>query len=127
MTAQLSLSDGEWKLMNLLWQDSPLSVSAMTLALSKDTGWDNATVLVMLRRMEKKGAVRIEQTGRSKSYFPAVERDGVALAETRSFLHKVYGGSVGLLVNSLVSQNALSQQDIDQLYDILKKAEEEAK
>lgn len=127
MNEQLSLSDGEWKLMNLLWQSSPLTISAMTKALENDTAWDKATVLVMLRRMEKKGAVRFEQAGRSKNYFPAVERTSVAMAETESFLHKVYGGSVGLMVNALTGQKALSKKEIDELYEILKKAQKEVR
>jgi len=124
--ANINLSDGEWKLMSLIWEGSPLTVTQLVRLLSDDTGWSKATVLVMLRRMEQKGAVRFEQDGKSKRYLPAVPKEGVAAAETESFLQKVYGGSVGLLVSSMASQKALSRQDIDELYKILKKAEKEA-
>ena len=124
--ANINLSDGEWKLMNLLWAGTPLSVTQLVRLLAQDTGWSKGTVLVMLRRMEQKGAVRVEQEEKSKLYFPAVPRDGVAAAETESFLHRVYGGSVGLLVSSMANQKALSKEDIDELYGILKKAEKEA-
>ena len=42
----------------------------------------------------------------------------------RSFLDKVYRGSVGLMVSSMVQDQALSREEIDQLYEILRQAEE---
>ena len=44
--------------------------------------------------------------------------------ETRSFLDKVYRGSVGLMVSALAEDKALSRAEIDELYEILRKAEE---
>ena len=124
MENNISLSDGEWKLMNLLWESAPRTISHMVKALADDTGWSKATVLVMLRRMELKGAVTFEQSGKSKQYFPSVPKKDIAVAETESFSHKVYGGSLGLLVSSMATQKALSKNEIDELYEILKKAEE---
>lgn len=124
MDSNISLSDGEWKLMNLLWESAPRTISQMVKELADDTGWSKATVLVMLRRMEQKGTVNYAQGGRSKQYFPSVPKEGIAVSETESFLHKVYGGSLGLLVSSMATQKALSKRDIDELYEILKKAEE---
>ena len=81
----------------------------------------------MLGRMESKGAVRYEQGDKAKQYYPAVERAETALEETESFLDKVYSGSLGLMVNTMVEKNSLSKKEIDELYAILKRAEEEEK
>ena len=35
-----------------------------------------------------------------------------------------FDGSVGLLVNTLIQQNSLTQSDLDGLYEILRQAEE---
>ena len=45
--------------------------------------------------------------------------------ETRSFLDRVYQGSVGLMVSAMASEKALSQEEIDALYAILKEAEKQ--
>ena len=65
--------------------------------------------------------------GRAKHYTPAVERQSAARRETRSFLDRVYQGSVGLMVSSLVQDEALSREEIYQLYEILRQAEEGTK
>ncbi|WP_343210647.1 BlaI/MecI/CopY family transcriptional regulator [Anaerolentibacter hominis] len=120
----IGLSDGEWKIMKLLWESAPRTIMQLTSALEQDTGWGKHTVITMLNRMEKKGAVYYKEGVRAKQYFPAVEQEAVSARETEGFLNKVYGGSLSLLVNTMVEQESLSSDEIDELYDILKKAEE---
>lgn len=35
----ITLSDGEWKLMNVLWNSSPCTITQLVLKLKDDTGW----------------------------------------------------------------------------------------
>ena len=49
--ADLHLSDGEWKLMKVLWQQSPRTLGALVTALAPTTGWCKATVFMMLKRL----------------------------------------------------------------------------
>lgn len=126
MNKTVSLSDGEWKLMNLLWEHAPRTIAQLVSALKDDTGWTKATIFIMLSRLEDKGAVRFESGGRSKLFYPVLKKEDAAYQETESFLSKVYGGSVGLMVASMAGQKALSKEDIDELYAVLREAEKEA-
>ena len=36
---KIDLSNSEWKLMNRLWQDAPMTITELTAALKEDTGW----------------------------------------------------------------------------------------
>lgn len=126
MRPKTSLSDGEWKLMNLLWKEAPRTIAQMVFLLKEDTGWTKGTVFMMLSRLMDKGAVRAETGGRSKLYFPVLKQEDAALCETENFLSKVYHGSVGLMVASMAGQKALTREDIDELYAVLRKAEQEA-
>ncbi len=126
MSKNISLSDGEWKLMSLLWEKSPRTIAEMVSELKTDTGWNKSTIFVMLTRMEEKGAVRFEEGARARQYYPAIKKSETAAKETESFLKKVYNGSLGLMVASMACQKALRKQDIEELYEILRKAEEEA-
>ena len=124
---RINLSDGEWNIMNVLWEAAPKTITQLTATLKESTGWSKHTIITMLGRMEVKGAVRYEEGVRAKQYYPAVERAETVLSETESFLDKVYSGSLGLMVNTMVEKNTLLKEEIDELYAILKKAEEEAK
>lgn len=121
----ISLSDGEWKIMNLLWKEAPKTIMEMTKQLQETTGWSKNTVITMLNRMEKKGAVCYKEGERAKKYYPIVLKEEIIRKETKGFLDKVYKGSLSLMVHEMVSSNAVSKKDIAELYEILKQAEEE--
>ena len=117
---KIDLSNSEWKLMNRLWQDAPMTITELTAALKEDTGWTKNTIITMLSRLEGKGAVRHEEGQRAKRYFPTVDREDAIEAETETFLDKV--GGLGLLMNAMVEKNALTEDDIAELSAILEKA-----
>ena len=119
---KIDLSNSEWKLMNRLWQNAPMTITELTAALREDTGWSKNTVITMLSRLEAKGAVSHQEGGRAKRYFPAIGREDAAQAETESFLGKVYGGSLGLMMSAMVESRALTEEDIAELAAILKRA-----
>ncbi len=121
----INLSDSEWRLMNRLWDRSPMTIMELTASFREDTGWSKNTVITMLSRLESKGAVRYEEAGRAKRYFPAVAREDAALTETENFLEKVYGGSLGLMMSAMVESRALTEAEIAELSAILERAGEE--
>ena len=122
--APITLSPGEWQVMEALWE-GPKTLMELVRLLKERTGWAKSTVTTMVRRMEDKGLLAYRQEGRTKTFLPAVSREDAAAAETESLLQRAYHGSVGLLVNTLAQREALSRADIDELYAVLRKAEEE--
>ena len=120
----INLTNSEWYVLDCLWERSPMTVMELVAALGDRPGWAKSTTITTLRRMEDKGLVRCNLEGRTKHYTPAVSRDRAARRETRSFLDKVYRGSVGLMMSALAEDRALSKAEIDELYEILRKAEE---
>ena len=119
------LSEGEWKLMSALWSSSPKTLSQLVSELHEETGWSKGTVFVMLSRLCEKGAVRFEE-GRCKQYYPLIARKDAAKQETSSFLSRVYGGSLRMMVSSMADNNSLTREDIDELYEILRQAEKKS-
>ena len=121
---KIGLSVSEWKLMDELWEEPPKTITQLTRALEEDTGWGKNVIITMLKRLEAKGAVRHEEGERAKQFYPAVSREDTALEETRGFLNRVYSGSLGMMVDAMVNSRSLSDREIEELKEILKKAEE---
>ena len=124
---KINLSDSEWKLMRRLWDRAPSTITELTAALREETGWSKNTVITMLSRLEAKGAVRHEEGERAKRYFPVMDRRDAARAETESFLGKVYGGSLGLMMSAMVESRELTEADLAELTAILEQAGGEKK
>ena len=120
------LSPSEWRVMECLWT-GPKTLMELVRALGDSAGWAKSTVTTMVRRLEEKGLVDHETSGRTKIFQAALAREDAAAAETDSLLERAFHGSVGLLVSSLVERSSLTRADIDELYAILDRAEEESK
>ncbi len=117
-----NLSDGEWKLMEKLWQGKARTITELTAALKEETGWSKHTVITMLARLEDKGAVDWDNGPHARLYRARLPRKDAQRRETESFLDKVYGGRLGLMMSAMVDAQALTQSDIDELTAILEKA-----
>ncbi|MBD5523948.1 MAG: BlaI/MecI/CopY family transcriptional regulator [Lachnospiraceae bacterium] len=120
------LSEAEWKVMSLLWQEAPQTMMQLTNHFKETTGWTKHTVMTFLRRMEEKGAIHHEEGERAKLYYPDVGRDEAVQQETEEFLEKVFDGRMGLMLNTMVEKKALSKEEIAEMYEILRRAEAES-
>lgn len=62
--------------------------------------------------MEAKGLVCCRQVGKCSSYTPTVKREQAVIAETLSFLNRVYQGNMGLMVSAMAECQELSYEGI---------------
>lgn len=122
--SDFTLTNSEWYVMDQLWDNTPMTVMQLVSALNQSVGWAKSTTITTINRMEAKGLLRTEVIGRAKQYYPTVERQDATRQETRSFLNKVYRGSIGMMMSTMTDGKTLTRDEIDELYAILKKAEE---
>lgn len=118
---KVNLSDAEWKVMNLLWEEAPRTMMQITNALKEETGWTKHTVMSFLKRMEEKGALHYAEGEKARLYYPDLKREEAALRETEDFLDRVFQGKMGMMLNTMVQQRALSREDLEELHKILER------
>lgn len=123
---EIRVTNSEWYLMNCLWEENPRSLMQLVPLLKEQVGWSKSTCATMVRRMSEKGLIRFEEKGKTKYFFPNVKKEDVVVQETRDFLQRIYDGSIGMMMSALVRQNDLSKEDIQELQEILKTAENKA-
>ena len=73
---------------------------------------------------EEKRVVAYETIGRTKHYYPVGKQADFVQQETKSFLDRVYRGSFGEMLTTMVKQEQLSEQDLKQLRQLLEDTEE---
>lgn len=126
MKQEIRVTNSEWYLMNCLWEESPRTLMQIVPLLKERVGWSKSTCATMVRRMSEKGLIGYEERGKTKYFYPKVDKENVVVQETRDFLQRIYDGSIGMMMSALMRQNDLSKEDIRELQEILKKAEEKA-
>ena len=113
------LFDSELKLMDLIWENEPISAKELSLLSEKRIGWNKNTTYTILTKLVAKGVVRREDPGflcRS-----LVSRSSVARAETRTLIDKVFGGSKKALFSALLEDETLSREELDELRAMIEK------
>lgn len=118
------LQPSEWVIMEKLWEEAPRTLMQLFHALEEEPGWSKSTVSTLLGRMADKGILTVREGGKARLYYPGVDREDAALAETESLLERVYQGSVSMMMSTLVRQKALDRGEVEELYGILQGLEE---
>ena len=117
------LQQSDRYIMEKLWEENPRTIMQLYHELKEEQGWSKSTVNTLLNRMVEKGIIYYEEGGKARQYYPAIKREDAAVAETENFLQRVYKGSVGMMMNTMLKERAFSQEEIAELYEILRKGE----
>ncbi|QAY68364.1 BlaI/MecI/CopY family transcriptional regulator [Paenibacillus protaetiae] len=115
------ITEAECEVMKLLWQKEPLSANEIISKLSEQMSWTDQTIKTFLNRLHKKNAIRFEKAGRNYLYYSLVSQEEYLRTENRSFLDRVYNGAVGMLFTKFLEEETLSEQDIEELQQLLEK------
>jgi len=116
-----SITDAEWNVMRIVWERGTATANEVVQALEGAMHWKPKTVHTLLRRLTDKGALDYDKNGREFVFRPLVTERDCQLAESRSFLDRVFGGGVAPMVAAFVEQERLTPEEIAELKRILGK------
>ncbi len=117
--ARQIITESEYELMKILWRaDKPMTIGEILKQLPDDNEWTRNTVASLLVRLCDKNVIAYDKKGKYHYYYPVLKKQEYSISETKSFLSKMFGGSVGSMVASLYESKELSQTDIDELKKI---------
>ncbi len=115
------ISESEQLVMRIIWAEGPVTSRRIIEVLSEQTTWKPKTVSTLLNRLLKKGAIAYEGSGRKYRYYPLIEEAEFVKTESRSFLKRVFGGSVKPLLAAMAENSDLTLEDIEELKRIVEK------
>ncbi len=120
-----TLTDGEHRIMEVLWEKGSATVAEVAEALQGKDGSAYTTVLTMLRIMHAKGYLACCKDGRAHVYTPKVKRETAARKAVRQLLQKFFAGSPGELVLAFLREDDLSPAELDALKQRILSEEED--
>ncbi len=121
------ISDTEWKVMKILWKESPITANDVVNKLDGVVDWSDRTVRTLLNRLVKKEVISFNRDGREYLYYPRILEDECIKKENKSFLERVYGGDINLMFAKFLRHEALSEDEIEELKKILNDKEKDGK
>lgn len=119
------LPDSELLIMQIIWQsDHPIGTGKIVELVCEQRNWSRSTIQVLLARLEERGFIKTKKNGRLKYYYPLVKEEEYLSKETKTFLEQFYHNSYKKLIASLVKDQTITENDINDIINIIKDAKE---
>ncbi len=117
------LSENEWYIMQVLWEKTSASLREICDALKESKGWTKHAISSFLKRMQEKGAISVDESGKVKNYVAVWNKEETILEETQSIMERVYKGDLLLMVSNAVKEQKLTKEEIEELKNMLDRME----
>ena len=122
------LSDAELEIMKIVWgnqSEVTLFPYIMDALAARGRPCQKNTLIVLLSRLIGKGFLSARKIGRRNEYTTLVSEAEYQTAQTRSFLDKIYEGSVRGLVSNLITGDLLTDEEYEELKKLLERGKEQ--
>lgn len=120
-----SLNNSEWQIISYLWEESPKTMMDIVRKMEDEQAWSKSTTTTLLKRMLDKEYISYQMNQKVREYYPLLKHDEVIKEETESFVQRVFGGDIGLLMANLVSNKKPTKKELEELRSILDEAEKD--
>ena len=113
------LFDSEAKLMEIIWDRSPISAKEISSIAQETIGWNKNTTYTVLKKLAAKGFIKRTDPGFVCE--PLVSRAEAQRTEARSLLARVFGGSRKALFSALLEDEQLTDEELAELRALIEK------
>lgn len=103
------LFEGEYKLMEVLWESGPVNSTRLVALCQEKLGWNKSTTYTVLRKLKGKGAVRHENAVAA----PLLTRQQAIRAEGEELVEKA--GGLPLFLTAFLSGRKLTEEEAQEL------------
>ena len=115
MNLSNKISEAELEVMKILWREArPVTFGVIRTELNEKMGWEKSTVATLLRRLQDKGVVSVQEK-RINYYKPNITKEEYIKAKEKNMIDKLYEGSAKNFVAALCRQGEITEEDIDEL------------
>ena len=118
-----TLTDGELRLMRVLWRHGPSTVAAIVEAVNDASPPAYNTVQTMMRILERKGFVSHRKNGRAFVFEALVDESRAQKSAIRHVLDRFFDNSPGTLVLSLLEHEDVPDAEVRQLRELIQRHE----
>ncbi|WP_124978797.1 BlaI/MecI/CopY family transcriptional regulator [Nonlabens xiamenensis] len=114
----MKLSKSEEELMNHLWRLKKAYMKDLLYAYPEPVP-ATTTVATLLKRMTDKGVIGYTTHGRSRQYYPLIEKEAYFAQQVNGLIKNFFNDSASQFASFFTKETNLSQQQLKELRDII--------
>ena len=111
------LFDSELKVMELIWNNEPISAKEISILAGKKFDWNKNTTYTVIKKIESKGYIKREDPGFICTSL--ISKADICREETQGLIDKLFGGSRKALFSSLLENEKLTKDEIAELRKLI--------
>lgn len=120
---KLKPTESELEILQVLWQHGPSTVRFVHEELSKAKEVGYTTTLKLMQIMAEKGMLEADKSSRSHIYRPLLEEERTQRQLLDRFLDSTFRGSAMKLVMQALGNHKTSQEELNEIRNLLDKME----
>ncbi|MBN2182236.1 MAG: BlaI/MecI/CopY family transcriptional regulator [Sedimentisphaerales bacterium] len=117
---KFELTDGEWTIFQVLWENSPRSAPDVQEEIQKNKNWAYSTVKTTMDRMVAKGLLKTQRLRNLILYSPAITRKQAQSGEIMRTVKRAFNGAMTPMMQFMLDNNNLPQEQLKQLEELIK-------
>lgn len=126
---ELTPSENEWLIMEVLWECKDTMTAAEIIAALKGVlDLNKNTIRVMINRLLGKNIISYEvdvQDARIYHYYPIKSKEECLSLKSERFVNNYFGGNASLAVASFLKSADISKEELSELKSLVAQLEEE--
>jgi len=117
-----SLTDAEWAIMDIVWEQQPCAAGTVQEALQASRGWAYSTVKTTMDRMVAKGLLATRSIRNLQLFSAVVTRNQARRTELKQCLRRAFDGALSPMIQFLVEEERLSDAELQELQQLIKQS-----
>lgn len=121
MNKASKISDAEFEVMKVIWDNAPVKSAKIIEILSSKTNWKQNTVLTLISRLVKKKVLSYKKEGKGYVYSPLVSKEECVKELGASFVNRFFDGSLMPMLAYFTGSGKLTDEEKSELMKMLEK------
>ena len=113
----------EWLIMRYINDNHPIGVREVAEHMREERGLARTSVLSVMERLREKGFLRRERADNRWMYAPKEEKSQLLRGFVRDFYENTLQGALSPLVSYLAEESTVSEEQLDELKQLVKDLE----
>ena len=115
------LTEAEWAIIQVVWEKEPCAAPTVQELLEKSRKWTYSTVKTLMDRMVAKGLLKTEKIRNLILYRSVITRKQAQNTEIMRTVKRAFDGAFTPMMQFLLDNNNLSQDQLNELEDLIQR------
>lgn len=120
---EIRMGAGEARFADIIWENEPISTSELVKKCNAALGWKRTTAYTVLKRLSERGLFKND----NGTVTSLISKEDFYSAKSKRFVDETFDGSLPAFIAAFTSRKSLSDDEINEIRNMIDKARKDGK